>query len=296
MPLSDVRVHDKIFAQADFMDMDNFDFCLDKKHFKSFPYPITYNYNSKGFRDKEWPVTDKELKESVWCFGDSFTVGLGSPIQHTWHRVLAKKINANCINVSLNGASNFWISRQVRSVLTYIKPKIIVIHWSYWHRTENKNSGLPDGYEQKHYELTQLEESLLTNNFLWCIDNVEKNNINTKIIHSFIPFWNYPLKNLYKDWSNIKGADWPKYAPKTVDGYLYLQDYVKNELYNFGFSEENNINFLKIQEKLNQVIYIPEFPVLDQARDGHHYDIKTADYFSNLLIDKFKFISSSTAI
>ena len=37
--------------------LDSYAACLDKKHFKSYPHKVEYRYNSRGFRDTEWPET-----------------------------------------------------------------------------------------------------------------------------------------------------------------------------------------------------------------------------------------------
>ena len=57
--------------------MDSEKSCLDPKHFYSYPYSVSYQFNSRGFRDNEWPA---DIHNSIWCFGDSFTVGLGYSI------------------------------------------------------------------------------------------------------------------------------------------------------------------------------------------------------------------------
>lgn len=288
MLLSDLCVNSKKFFNSDYHGTDSFKECKDKEHFKKFPYIVNYSYNSRGFRDTEWPNTLEELKNSIWCIGDSQTAGIGSPIEHTWVKLLEGKIHKKCINISLNGASNFWISRNACSILSEIKPKLLIIHWSYWHRVEEKNYDHPDGYEQLHYDLNQFDEKIRTKNFLSCFDSVESFNHTSTIIHSFIPFWNYPLKDLNSEWNKLKGSSWPVVCPTTLNEYISLDQNHKSELHKFGFTEENNINFMQIYEKLNKARYIPEFDVLDKARDGYHYDIKTADHFSNLLIDELR--------
>ena len=72
-------------------------------HFLSYDYPINYQHNSRGFRDSEWP---NDLDNIIWCVGDSFTKGLGAPVEHTWPSILQNKTNKRCLNVSINGASN----------------------------------------------------------------------------------------------------------------------------------------------------------------------------------------------
>jgi predicted RNA-binding protein with EMAP domain len=44
----------------------------------------------------------------------------------------------------MDGASNKWIARKVIEILKIIKPKLIVIQWSYIHRDELNDSILSD--------------------------------------------------------------------------------------------------------------------------------------------------------
>lgn len=117
--------------------VDSYEKCLDKKHFISYPWQVVYNYNSRGFRDCEWPENITDLKNSIWCLGDSFTVGLGSPLRNTWPYILSEKTNCRTINVSMDGASNNWISRKANHIYNEILPKTIVICWSFLHRRED---------------------------------------------------------------------------------------------------------------------------------------------------------------
>ena len=49
------EVKDKINFSALYSGMDCAKDCFDKKHFKNYTKKISYQYNSKGFRDNEWP-------------------------------------------------------------------------------------------------------------------------------------------------------------------------------------------------------------------------------------------------
>jgi hypothetical protein len=118
--------------------IDSYEESIDNKHFLNYPYEISYEYNSRGFRGPEWP---SELDNVCWCVGDSFTAGLGTPYHHTWHQVLSNKLNINTINVSLDGASNTWIARKIIDILE-IKTKNVIVQWSYAHRRELKISRL----------------------------------------------------------------------------------------------------------------------------------------------------------
>lgn len=292
MILPEILKTNKINLRAKFSGIDSYSHCVDKKHFKSFPYEVDYHYNSRGFRDKEWPNSLDELKESIWCIGDSFTVGLGSPIGHTWVRQLELKTKKRCINVSLDGASNFWIARQATDILTTINPKTIILHWSYSHRIEER---VNDGYVQKHYDLAKLDANLVAENFISCYNKVEENKSLTTVIHSFIPFW-HVVKFSDKEWSKFRGSSWPASAPKNLADYFSLPNWILEELNSFNFTTEKVKSYFLLEPILNHHRSIRDFEPLDYARDGHHYDIKTADYFSNLLIDKLRSISSEEAI
>jgi hypothetical protein len=114
--------------------MDTLENCNDAQHFQAYPYPIEYRYNSRGFRDQEWPDTFDHV---IWCVGDSFTVGIGSPVEHTWCYLLQQRTSLRTINVSMDGASNAWISRRACEILASGLAQRMVIQWSYTHRRES---------------------------------------------------------------------------------------------------------------------------------------------------------------
>lgn len=107
--------------------------------FQNFPYPIEYRFNRRGFRDHEWPGPNR-LNSAIWCLGDSFTLGIGSPFDHIWPQILQQRSKRRTINVSLDGGSNEWIAATAQQILREVAPECIVIMWSYLHRRR----GLPD--------------------------------------------------------------------------------------------------------------------------------------------------------
>ena len=167
----------------DYSGIDNADQCLDWVHFNNYPWPVQYKFNSRGFRDQEWPEDLHELKDAVWCFGDSFTVGFGAPWEHTWPFLLSKKINKRTINISMDGASNDWMSRKINEVIADIAPPWIAVQWSFTERREHPDSTLTDEQRRQWHIIGELEgiENLLGN-----INQVE-NHACTTVIHSTIP-------------------------------------------------------------------------------------------------------------
>lgn len=121
----------KIGWRSDYSGIDSLESCVDRQHFLNYSKKITYEYNSRGFRDTEWP---KDLSEVIWCVGDSFTVGIGQPHGETWPAMLQKKIGKRCINIGEDGCSNDKISLRVKQIYDLFKPKLIIVMWSYLHR------------------------------------------------------------------------------------------------------------------------------------------------------------------
>jgi hypothetical protein len=212
--------------------------CLDKQYFKNYPYAVEYKFNSRGFRDTEWP--DSNLSECIWCVGDSHTVGMGIPREHTWSYLLQEKTKTRTINVSMDGASNTWIARKASSIIESIKPKNIIIQWSYLHRRERFSIRLSDEDRRLWHadDFFDLEANIIST-----FSNIEQvNNIaktqGVNIIHTFIP-----------------------HCVSLDDKELFY-----NRIKQLG-------------------ICIVHYDVLDKGRDGHHYDIKTADLLTNNIVN-----------
>jgi hypothetical protein len=304
MILPDFVLPTRANAQWDTSGIDTLELCLDSRHFKKYPYPVQYSYNSRGYRDQEWPQDLEQLRSAIWCVGDSFTVGLGSPLVHTWPQVLQQHTGRRCINVSLDGASNDWISRKACAILDTIAPENLVIHWSYWHRREApaqelrnylvqqvwadfyngvKDPSWPacDTFEQiellpehikqeikQHWiEPEVCDEDL----FFFSIDERRRSN-------SFVVDDDENLKNIKKCIHNTITSN-----KNTNIIHSFIPEFVEHDLY-----QKKNVpeaKYKQLVDGLDQGInLVPYFSKLDLARDGHHYDIRTAEYFVQQLL------------
>jgi len=266
-----------------FSGLDSIEHCHNKDFFKSFPYNVIYEYNSRGFRDNEWPETVDDLKECIWCFGDSFTVGLGSPLEHTWVNYLQKETKRRCINVSLDGASNRWILRKARDVINLINPKNIVIHYSYTHRTESPDTSLSDERRKLH-SLPDISTEAEMVEFRSVIDTYLSFNNSVNIIQSFIPgaimYTPHSIKNA---WNDISDISWPA-CPLSLNDFNNLSNEIKTELKNCFPNEYNSLlYYFEIVKLTNDPIFVEQ---LDYARDYHHYDILTTKSFVSQIIPK----------
>lgn len=138
---------------------------------ENFKHNIEYTFNSRGFRDKEWP---SNLSDSVWCLGDSHTLGIGVPKEYIYTELLQQSSNINIINCGFWAATNIWLSLTAESILKEIKPKYLIIGWT--HLTKRVRPDEPinnDTFSLMHFKK--------------CMDMVFKANINTTIIHFCVP-------------------------------------------------------------------------------------------------------------
>jgi hypothetical protein len=215
--------------------------------------------------------------------GDSATVGVGSPIDHTWCKILENKTQRRTINVSMDGASNQWMCRWAQQIHEQINPANMVIMWSYLHRREDPNVALTDEFRRIWNTRSTVEEDL--EDFKQCV-------LALKLIKG-VQHFVVPGANQYEHWLNIwkqvAGESWPE-QPLTVKDFLNLPEFVLKEMKEFGvykklyLATEANEQFRLFCKE--QQIHIVE--VLDLARDGHHFDQLTSvcivDQMSRLIV------------
>jgi hypothetical protein len=169
MILPDIVNSHKINRRLTETGIDGRHRCPNLQWFKNYPYTITYTYNSRGFRDNEWP---RDIKNAIWCVGDSFTVGIGAPLEHTWPYILAQETEIPVINIAIDGASNDLIAMFSNTVRQEITPRAIIHQWSYLHRR----------LDQWQIKSTEDED----------IENFIANIKSTQGIHSLIPKFEPP--------------------------------------------------------------------------------------------------------
>lgn len=277
--------------------LDSLEKCANKEAFKNYPHSITYDFNSRGFRDDEWPTTLPELQDSVWCLGGNQTLGTGVPLEHTLVRVLQAKTNMHCINISLDGASNEWLSRKAIQILNTINPTVIIIDWKTPINVELSNAALADELRQKINYFMPIEEQLLR--LAHDIMLVEITKQNSQIIHIFGPQLQAlvdPTNYIKTLWNVMRGSSWCHNAPTTLSSLVQLDNTIQSEL-----RQQNLFNLIedaiKIQEIpemkalhaiFSSITHIKQpFLSLDVGRDSVHYDILTT---SKLVEDIMKLI------
>jgi len=279
--------------------IDSLKDCLDKAHFKNYPYEVDYQYNSRGYRDQEWP---DDLINAVWCIGDSFTVGLGSARERTWTSLLQNKLNRRTINVSMDGASNNWIARKTKELLTEVTPNLIVLHWSYLHRRESTTYSYVEEYVDKEWasfyncikdrswpacdrrqdfkllsasiQQEIWEEHYTTDLDRWLSSDSSKI-VNDESLRAFCsPDPNDGAIEDYKNTINcIESVESVKPANTTI-----IHSFIP---YFHGTTADDQLMLDTMTHlELKGFTHTPLLEISDFARDGHHYDYETA---SNLV-------------
>lgn len=184
MILPDFIVPSRVNQQWTTSGIDSPELCHDRFYYDNYPHTVEYCYNSRGYRDSEWP---DDLASAVWVFGDSFTVGIGQPAEHTWPYLLSQALGQRVINVSMDGASNPWISRKFVAVASEIKPKLAVVQWSYIHRREHTDSSVSDESRIRHYAEGATDQDDLAST-MQAVKQAEALTDTTQLIHTVIPY------------------------------------------------------------------------------------------------------------
>jgi hypothetical protein len=271
------------------MGLDRSDQCFDPDHFAAYPVPVVYEYNSRGYRDQEWP---QDLDSAVWCFGDSFTVGLGSAVQHTWWHQLTQLSHHRVINISMNGASNDWIARKVTEMSLEVRPRAVAIHWSYLHRRESQSCELEPMVDQLWCKFYQL---IKDPGWPQCDHFREFNQlpqyIQQEILEQHVDLErDYWFRSDYKkiiDEHRMQEFDVNATPQQDMDNLIQAMDQVEslglNVIHSFvpGFAPNDAIqNKIQQHARSRGRNVVCDLKRLDRARDGHHYDILTARWLA----------------
>lgn len=268
--LPDLRLKSRENVECLYLSSDDPAYVKDINWFNSYPYQFKYSFNSRGFRDAEWPHTVEELKNSIWCFGDSAVTGVGAPVEHSWPYVLQSVTGSRTINISMDGASNEWIARRAAQVIAEIDPKNIIIMWTYLHRRESKDHTQSD--EARRIWHTKCSDDADLENFKQCV---------VPFLRAGIQNYTISEPNQYSSWLSIwdevKGPDWPS-RPQTTQEFLQLPKWICDELKKFGVYKKLS-NAISTDEPFNRLcrdLGINPITEIDKARDGYHFDVLTS--------------------
>jgi len=252
---------------------DSFWSSRNRWHYLRYPHKITYQFNSRGFRDQEWPT---DLKNAVWCLGDSVTVGIGSPLEHTWPGQLSKLSARRTINLGIRGTNNQAIAEMANTVLREVQPKNMIIIWSFLERRPIDTSDLLRDVHSRRLIAPNIDHIRY---FEQCLNLIDHNN--TNIIHAFVPNC-FPMhcNTINHLWDKLRGPDWPSVPQYPSE----IPDWVRAELEEFNVLEDVD-NALYFNQVLSNIPRnLGEIATQDLARDGYHFDIVTAQALAHQMI------------
>lgn len=287
--LSDFELSSYKHRQEDFLLPDTPSTCLNRKHFKTYPHKVNYTFNSRGYRDNEWPDSAKELTEAFWCIGDSSVMGVGAPISHSWPVVLSEMTNKRCINISMLGASNEWIARQVNKLLDQLEVDTVVICWSYVHRREQAlQHALEDLWETFYASVKDATWPVVGfKEFDTLPDNIK---LEIKQQHDFVGF---RVESHLMDEHRILGGVCVDEELNLILTLKLIQEIELRKgntkiLHTFVpnfINKEYHSKFAQMFERITSQSVL-EIKKIDFARDYHHFDIKTSRQFAKQIVGR----------
>ena len=138
---------------------------------------VVYNFNKFGYRGT-W--TESDLPNTIWCFGDSQTAGMGNSENDLWPTVLGEALNCKTINFGIAGGSHDTIASILLSVTDYSRPKAICVLTTLVDRREiiskdGKFSCFPEVIEVSNIKHTLFEQYILSVDDLSSTINYDKN-------------------------------------------------------------------------------------------------------------------------
>lgn len=236
-----LQVKERINFESKYNGSDSVTLCLNKKHFHDYKKSVHYLYNSKGFRDEEWP---NDIYNKIWCVGDSFTLGLGQPYEEIWPKLLEKKLGERCINISEDGCSNDLMAARIEDIKKY-NPKYIVVMWSYfWRRwTGNRNV---------NYDVTKRE--LPKDDLINFLKNLKLANLNSPcgILNFVIPDC---MIETASSWKTILVGKNKKNINKLITQYDPLNHYpIVNEVEQLDYARDGRHYDILTCEKIVEEI------------------------------------------
>lgn len=268
----------------EFSGLDSLEACLNKEHFKSYPYSVNYHYNSRGFRDNEWPTT---FDNCIWCLGDSFTCGLGQPFDHIWPQILQQKTNIRTINVSLDGASNNWIAKKAQEILSEFNSCTMVIHWSFLQRRELSETTAKEIRWKNFYQDVKDPSwpDVTLDQYATLSESIRTE---LEVVHRFSQ-WAMPTdeeRRVHVDLNltSEQNASNTIECIKSIESIKQDSKIIHSFITDFAFMSDDVTPSFEQRLELLDIKYIPEFPKLDLARDGFHYDKLTCNNFVDRII------------
>ena len=153
-------------------------------------YPVqdfNYEFNEWGCRGPDY---DEYIHQPVnICLGDSFTVNIGGPIEHSWTSQLDKLLDLPTINLGMDGAGNDAIRLVYDRACKVFDVQETFVMYSYFHRRLIDN-------EFCHYGgNTPFRSAPLHTDYENQVYFTE--NVIVEAHEAFLPDWNWTMEEMH---------------------------------------------------------------------------------------------------
>ena len=189
-----------------------------RREFEEYPIQdFDYQFNSWGFRGPDY---EQYIGKPVnICLGDSFTVNLGGPIEHSWCSQLAEHFDIPTVNLGMDGAGNDAASLVYSRACEVFDVQNTFVMYSYLHRRLVNNIFRQDVYKDKEnfdYFLEQRIPNAIECALPgWNWTDEEKQFLSNQGI--YVPWVLYFSDHQTMDrrfivkesYNNLRGPDWP---------------------------------------------------------------------------------------
>ena len=245
----------------------------------SYPYQdFDYQFNSWGFRGPEY---EQHIGKPVnICLGDSFTVNMGGPIEHSWSSQLAQHLNIPTLNLGMDGAGNDAIKLVYDRACEIFDVQNTFVMYTYLHRRlAYNNFTLEVHNDSKNFKY--FLEQRIPNSFecalpIWTFNDNEMSFLNSLGLYAFNESTKYYAdykhivdqeRELYiskNSYNNLRSNEWPTYK-QFIEGAPPHPDMLTKEFGNFLNNRRFCIN-----------------------RDGHHLNKETNKIYADCFFNQWK--------
>lgn len=265
-------------------------------------YPIrnyNYVYNSWGFRDHDFE--QHVGKEVNICIGDSDTVNIAGPVDHSWPRQLGQYFDIPTLNFGIDGLSFSDIDSMLTKIRSNFRVKRVFILYNLFDNDQKIASKIIPSYNNLEIEnkIKGFKQYCFRDDVYWQFDppwSFDKEEL--RCLYEYFPAAHDYLKKIKPIWSSIDyqlavsckllnteyckiaGDSWPTY-PEFLQRLIIAPDKILEE-FPSDFDRRLILGFLS--DHLLKLVYT--------NRDGYHlskYVNKAlADYFYQLSVTNIK--------
>ena len=181
-----------------------------------------YSFNSWGFRGNDYQQYIGQ--PVIICLGDSFTVNIGGPIEHSWPSILAKHFPIPTLNLGMDGAGNDAIKLLYYRACDLFDVQFTFVMYSFMHRRLIDNKFTYNVYEdEENYAYFESQRfnaiECILPNWVWAPNTELKYLRNTDLFMLEAKEWQLFADDINinracvveKSYNNLRGPDWPTY-------------------------------------------------------------------------------------